>query len=449
MTVLENQSIAVVGSGAAGLAAAWLLSRAHSVTLFEKDDRLGGHAHTALVKDLAVAQQLPIDTGFIVYNEHTYPNLTAWLDCLGVASQASDMTFAVSRNQGRFEYKGGTVLDLLAQPSNVFKPRFYRMLKDLLRFYRSFDADVELPLDLSLADLLKEGKYCSEFVDDHLLPFAAAIWSTSPNNMLNYPARAFIQFCDNHGLLQLSDRPQWRTVTGGSRSYVNAVSNAIGQENLRLSAQLVEVRRNGSGISVIDRHGDESNFDQIVLACHADQSLALLTDADSEERALLQPFKYEQNLAMLHSDRALMPRRRRAWASWNYIDQHNASEKNTVSYWMNNLQNLHSSKDYFVSLNPTVLPDQDSILHTSIYHHPQFNAETYAAQEKLWSLQGRRNTWFCGAYFGAGFHEDAIQSGLAVAEQLGRLKRPWDVAQASGRIRISATQAALAQADFA
>lgn len=437
--------IAVIGSGAAGLAAAWLLGRRHHVTLFEKDDRAGGHAHTAIVGEKG--DLIAIDTGFIVYNDLTYPNLSAWLDHLGVATQASDMSFAVSRNNGNFEYKGGTFSDLLAQPSNLFRPRFYRMLLDLLRFYRTYHDAHGPDTSITLAQLLEQGNYSKTFLEDHLLPFAAAIWSSTPDRMLDYPARAFVQFCSNHGLLKLSHRPQWRTITGGSQAYVSQVLSEIGKRNFLSNAEVAQVRRTESGATLVFLDGRQRFYDHVVLATHADQALAVLDDADAMERRLLEPFKYELNSAVLHSDVSLMPKRRRAWASWNYIDNENAIKKSTVSYWMNNLQNLACSQDYIVSLNPAHSPRPDLVVRSSMYSHPQFNTATYSAQEKLWLLQGRRNTWYCGAYFGAGFHEDAIQSGLAVAEQLGGISRPWHVSDPSGRIHIhtAAESAALAE----
>ena len=444
MPAPEEQKIAVIGSGAAGLSAAWLLSLNHHVALFEKDDRLGGHANTAHLHPDSPTRSRAIDTGFIVYNERNYPNFTRWLAHLGVETQASDMTFAVSRHQGRFEYKGGTFADVLVQPGNLLKPQFYRMLRDLVRFYRTYAGKTPPSADLTLGELLKQGGYSQSFTDNHLLPFAAAIWSGSPTQMLEYPAAAFIRFCDNHGLLNLSDRPQWRTVRGGSCEYVNSVRAALGEQSIRSSVKVENVKRVEQGVVIEDRDGNIELFDAVVFASHADQTLMMLADADSEERRLLGVFRYQQNLAILHTDTSLMPQRRRAWASWNYIDSNRPDEqpdasKSTLSYWMNNLQNLDDKTDYIVSLNPAISPHPDSILRSIVYEHPMYNLHTFAAQQALWSLQGRRHTWFCGAYFGAGFHEDAVQSGFAVAEQLGHCQRPWQIDNASGRIYVDNT----------
>jgi len=429
--------VAVIGAGAAGLSASWLLSQAHKVSLIDVEPRLGGHAHTALVDRDGSSEPLPIDTGFIVYNEVNYPNLVAWFNAMGVATENSDMSFAVSRDNGDFEYAGGPALGLLAQPSLLLRKRFWQMLRDLLRFYR--EAPVNIPEDSSqsLGEYLTAGNYSAAFLDDHLMPFGAAVWSTSRNNMLDYPAAAFIRFCDNHGLLKISNRPQWRTVSGGSVQYVDAAKAAIESNGgtMHLGAGAVSVVRRDSQVEITLSDGTQVIADQVVLATHADTALSLLNDPSAAESEHLGEFLYDTNRAVLHRDRALMPKRRRAWCSWNYVEQEDDdSARVSVSYWMNRLQNLNSDEDYFVSLNPTVEPDPASVIRTTDYQHPIFNANTYKAQQSLWSLQGEQNTWFCGSYFGAGFHEDAVQAGFAVAEQLGSMSRPWQLDNPSDRI---------------
>ena len=436
----KRQSVAVIGSGAAGLAASWLLRRKCDVCLYEKDDRLGGHAHTRQLQQ--DDQTLDVDTGFIVYNELNYPNLTKWLQELEVDTIPTDMSFAVSKGAGSFEYKGGGLLGLLAQPSNLVRPRFWSMLKGLIRFFKTASTQPLPAPSVTLREYLEQGRYSPAFINDYLLPFGAAIWSTSQQDMLDYPAASFILFCQNHGLLKLSERPQWRTVKGGSRCYVEKVRQDLGDDVCKTSAHIVSVLRAADKVIIEDRSGETRQFDHVVMATHADQALALLHDADSYEQSLLSPFWYEQNLAILHTDERLLPKRKAAWASWNYIEQKEGeTNKPSVSYWMNNLQSLDASDEYIVSLNPSVLPDEKKILRTSVYEHPIFTSDTLEAQQRLWSLQGRRNTWFCGAYFGSGFHEDAIQSGFAVAEQLANVKRPWIVESPSSRIKISAAPA--------
>ncbi len=450
MSEISSPKVAVIGSGAAGLSAAWLLAKKYQVTVFEKDDRLGGHAHTAQVQELGRTDPLAIDTGFIVYNEPNYPNLTAWFEHLGVATEPTSMSFAVSCDNGGFEYKGGKLSELFAQPTNIVRPRFWRMLRDLMRFYKE-TGNGDLPdASVTLGELLKAGGYGDDFIRDHLLPFGAAIWSTSPAAMLDYPAAAFLRFCNNHGLLQIGNRPQWRTVTGGSQQYVAQVEMALAGHTIATSSIVQRVVRVNNGVVVECRDGSCSQFDHVVFATHADQTLMLLDDADDDETRLLSPFTYSQNLAILHTDTSLLPRRRRAWASWNYIDlDGEADQRPAVSYWMNSLQNIDSDTDYIVSLNPGKSPRPESILRTCVYEHPVFNAATWEAQQRVWSLQGKRNTWFCGAWMGSGFHEDAVQSGLACAEAIGGVRRPWQVADESGRIFINPGSATDEAARFA
>ena len=433
------QHVAVIGAGAAGLAAAWLLSQSQKVTLLEQESRLGGHAHTAHVTPGSDHQSVAIDTGFIVYNELNYPNLVAWFDAMQVATENSNMSFSVSRNSGDFEYAGGPPLGLLAQPSLVLQKRFWSMLKDLLRFYREAPQRIPHDSSQSLGDYLAAGGYSSAFINDHLMPFGAAVWSTSRTNMFDYPAAAFIRFCNNHGLLKLSGRPQWRTVSRGSQSYVEKVRSAIEANDgvIRIGVQAVSVDREADGVAIALSNGEVINADSVVVATHADSALGLLSTPSDEEKALLGVFQYDQNHAVLHSDKSLMPKRKKAWCSWNYVEQNNDdAARVSVTYWMNRLQNLKTEQDYFVSLNPGVTPDASTVVSESMYQHPIFNSATWQAQQTLWSLQGVNNTWFCGSYFGSGFHEDAVQSGFAVAEQLSGTSRPWSLDNPSDRIVV-------------
>jgi predicted NAD/FAD-binding protein len=434
-------SVAVVGSGIAGLAAAWLLQHRHSVTLYEKDDRLGGHCNTVDVRDEA-GNRLAVDTGFIVYNEINYPNLVALFQHLGVPTHPSDMSFAVSLGGGRLEYAGTDLKGLFAQPGNLLRPRFWAMLRDLLRFYRTAPALLQNPAaaGLSLGRYLEAGRYSRAFAEDHLLPMGAAIWSSTMADMRAYPAQSFVRFFTSHGLLRLTGRPAWRTVTGGSRTYVARLAAAL-EGRVRQSCPVRAVRRQPDGVLVEEASGRVSRFDQLVIAAHADQALTLLADPSVEERQLLGSFRYARNLALLHTDAGLMPWRRRAWASWNYIGGGGPRDALCVSYWMNRLQGLATNDDFFVTLNPVHTPRAGSVIASFRYEHPGYDAAAIAAQARLWTLQGTRRTWFCGAYFGAGFHEDALQSGLAVAEALGGVRRPWSVPDESGRIVLAAPTA--------
>ncbi|BAI76012.1 amine oxidase (plasmid) [Azospirillum sp. B510] len=436
--------IAVVGAGIAGLSAAWLLSKRHHVTLYEKEDRPGGHANTVESGPLEAGGAGPVDTGFIVYNEPCYPNLVALFEHLGVATRATDMSFAASLDGGRVEYAGSSLGTLFAQKRNLLRPRFWRMIADLLRFYREAPGLLTDPAaeTLTLGDVLDRGGYSDAFIRDHLLPMAAAIWSTPAESMRGHPAAAFIRFCENHGLLKITGRPVWRTVEGGSRSYVERILADM-PGALRLNRAIEGIAREEGRVLVRDRRGTLRAHDHVVLATHADQALALLEDAGEEERRLLGAFGYERNLAILHTDDSLMPRRRAVWSSWNYLagrGENGAGDGRDavcVTYWMNRLQGfLPRGRDLFVTLNPIRPPREGSILRSVLYDHPIFGMEALAAQRELWSLQGRRRTWFAGSYFGAGFHEDGAQAGLAVAEALGGLSRPWTVANPSGRIHV-------------
>lgn len=417
--------IAIVGGGISGLSAAWLLARGHEVSLFEHADYLGGHANTMDI-DLG-GQPLSVDTGFIVYNERNYPNLAKLYAALGIETVASDMSFSFSLDGGKFEY-GGSARGLFAQPTNIIRPTFWRLLNDIKRFY------AEAPrlagrddLDrLTLGELLSEGGYSDVFARRHLLPMAAAIWSSKLDDILALPAHTFVQFFENHGLFAMADRPQWRSVLGGSRRYIDALSASF-RDRVHLTTPVVAVRRTQDGVILRDVTGTERPFDQLVLATHADQALAILgQDASDQERRILGAFQYQRNRAVLHGDRTLMPRRRRAWSSWNYLatDDGSTTRHPTVTYWMNRLQQLDTKQDVFVTLNPLHEPAQDLTHKEIIYHHPQFDRAALDAQEQLPTIQGLDRAWFCGSYCGYGFHEDGLQAGITVADALGQ-PAPW------------------------
>ena len=417
--------IAIAGSGIAGLSAAWALHQDHEITVFEAENYVGGHSNTVLVPE--GDRQIPVDTGFIVYNERTYPKLTRLFQELEVPTQDSEMSFSVSLGDGHLEYKG-SLAGLVAQPLNLVRPRYWRMLRDLTRFYREApellqDHDSDGP---TLGRFLEAGGYCDAFVYDHLLPMGAAIWSTSVQDMLSFPARSFVQFCRNHGLLLYTNRPQWRTVAGGSREYVRRLSRGF-QDRIRLSTAVVSCRRTPIGVYVTTEAGGEERFDHLILACHSNQALRILgSDAGPQETAILGSLGYEDNHAVLHRDHSLMPRRRRAWASWNYMggDDEDQRRKVSVTYWMNRLQNLETEEPLFVSLNPHRRPDIDKVIASFTYAHPQFDRAALEAQSQIYKIQGVRQTWFCGAYCGYGFHEDGLEAGLKVAAELGA-KVPW------------------------
>ncbi len=433
----STRRVAVVGSGISGLSAAWLLSKTMNVVLYEADDRLGGHANTVDVE--GPHGQVPVDTGFIVYNDRNYPNLVALFDHLGVPTDASNMSFAASLDGGGFEYSGSSLSGLLGQRSNAISPRFWRMLSGILRFYREAPQYMSrTDLDaMTLGDYLDAGNFSDAFIEDHLLPMGAAIWSTTAAEMRAYPLIAFMRFFVNHGLVVLKDRPQWRTVRGGSREYVRRLANDFGG-TIRTGSAVASISRDNGVIRVTDANGQSDTFTDILMATHADQALAMLADADDEERKLLGAFDYTANKAVLHTDVTLMPRRRNVWASWNYLGEKRGPGENPlcVTYWMNMLQNLPTLPPVFVTLNPIRPIAEDKVIKTFDYAHPLFDTKALAAQKGIWRLQGRRNTWYCGAHFGSGFHEDGLQSGLAAAESLGGVRRSWSVENESGRIFI-------------
>lgn len=438
----QSLDIAVVGSGISGLSAAWLLSKKHRVVLYEADNRLGGHSHTVDAVGLAV------DTGFIVFNETTYPNLTALFDHIGVVTKRSDMSFAVSLDDGRLEYSGTGLLGLFAQGRNAISPRFWLMLRDLVRFYREAPRNVAALGMMTLDEYLDEAGYGDGFRNDHLYPMAAAIWSTPAAKIGAYPAASFIRFCETHGLLKLSGRPAWQTVVGGSRSYVRVLREAIPEVATDYPIKMIVGTAKGAEIIGLDGH--RRHFDKVVIATHADQALAMLADPSPEEQRVLGAFNYIVNDTVLHSDARLMPQRRRVWSSWNYMTRDdNNGRKLAVTYWMNRLQGIESKRPLFVTLNPHREIAPEAVLKRMSYSHPRFDARAMQAQKELWSVQGRRNTWFCGAYFGAGFHEDGLQAGLAVAEAIGGVRRPWTVPEESGRIHVRESVSFLSRAEAA
>lgn len=430
--------IAVIGSGISGLSAAWLLSQRHEVTLYEGGRRLGGHTCTVTAHfDSAITA---VDMGFIVYNEATYPNLTAMFSHLGVATRATDMSFAVSMDDADVEYGGDGLSPLIGRLSNLLRPRFWSMLGDLLRFYRNAAKELPaLPADMTLGEYLDSRRYGRAFQDDHLLPQAAAIWSAPVDTIRDHPAQAFVSFFENHGLMQLVGRPVWRTVVGGSRSYIDHLTAPLG-DRVRTGVAVRSIRRGSDCVHITDSQGVSTRFDAVVVACHANDALAMLRQPTAQERTVLGAFDYSVNHAVLHTDVRLMPRRRRVWSAWNYLGERrlDGSRHLCVTYWMNRLQGLETPRPLFVTLNPITPPDPTQVIRTEVFEHPVFNTAALRAQKELWSLQGAGGVWYCGAYFGAGFHEDGLQSGLAVAEALGGVRRPWSAPDESGRIFLGA-----------
>ncbi len=378
-----------------------------------------------------------MDTGFIVYNEGNYPNFTALLAHLDVPSVYADMSLSVSLDDGAFEYSSFGLAGVFAQKRNLLSPRFWGLLRDISRFFRTAPGDLpHLERDAtSLGDYLRSKGYGDAFRDDHLLPQAAAIWSTPLDQIGAYPAASLIRFFLNHGMMSIVGRGLWRTVEGGSRAYVSKLTEAFRGE-VRKGVRVTGVRRDANGAELRLAGGARERFDQVVIATHGDTALHLLEDPSAEESRLLSAFRYSRNMIALHTDTVLMPKRRRAWTSWNHIGRRDAPGEGAVTYWMTRLQSLKGAPDLFVTLNPNKEIAADKLIKTEVYDHPLFDAGAIAAQQEIWDIQGARRTWFCGSYLGHGFHEDALQSGLAVAEQLGGVRRPWSVEGESARIHV-------------
>ncbi len=408
--------IAVVGSGIAGLASAWLLSQAHEVVLFEASDYLGGHTHT---HDVSVGgRQYAVDTGFIVHNPDHYPLLTRLLQTLDVPTQPTTMSFSVHNGRSGVEYNATSLDALFCQRRNLLSPRFLGMVRDLFRFYRQAPAllDGEGP-GPGLGDWLQANGYGAAFRDEHLVPMASALWSSPPRQILQFPARYLVQFMANHQMLQVSGRPQWRVVRGGSARYVDAL-RARWTVHERLSCPVLAVRRHGDRVSVDSAAGSEA-FDQVVLACHSDQALALLADASDNEQAILGAIGYQPNEVVLHTDASVLPRLRKAWAAWNAFVPGDGDAPCTVSYCMNLLQGLDAPEPLVVTLNRSEAIDPARVLRRLVYQHPVYTPQSVAAQQRRAVIQGQNRTWFAGAYWGWGFHEDGMRSAVDVAAGLG------------------------------
>ena len=411
---LTRKRIAVIGSGISGLASAYFLRHQHDVVLFEAGDYLGGHTHTVDVT--LEGRTCGVDTGFLVYNDHTYPNLVALFGELGVASIASDMSFGVSMDGGALEWAGTSLDTVFAQRANALSPSFLAMLRDILHFNGHAPRFLELAdaTGLTLGQLLQREGYGTRFRDAYLLPMAAAIWSSSPNDILRFPAATFLRFCLNHRLLQVSKRPQWRTVAGGARQYVDKIAATL--PDCRLRSAVRSVRREGGAVLVTSAAGTE-RFDAAVLATHAPTTLAMLADASENERAILGGVRYQPNAAWLHTDTRLMPRRRKVWSAWNYLAGAAAAGQRPVcvSYWLNQLQALPFDTPVMVTLNPHVLPAAGTVLDKFDYAHPIMDHSTIRSQQQLAHIQGSGGVWYAGAWTGYGFHEDGLKSALRVA----------------------------------
>lgn len=409
-------NIAVIGSGVAGLAATHLLQRNHRVTLFEKSDRLGGHTNTVTIPDGPDAGT-PVDTGFIVMNHRNYPLLTRLFEQLGVELRDSNMSFGYHDLPSGLQYCGNGLDGIFAQRSNLFRPSFHRMVRDVVRFFKTAERDLtERNLhDETLADYLQRNGFGPEFINHHLVPMGSAIWSTPCEQMMAFPAQSFLQFFHNHGLLSVKDRPQWKTVVGGSCDYVRRMRENWMRVDVRLGASISGIRRADEGVRIFFGPTKEERFDRVVIATHADQALRLLLDPSEEENRHLGCWKYAKSRTILHTDESVMPPLRKVWSSWNFTRLEGA--RSCLTYHMNRLQGLETQRQYFVSLD---LPNEPKdIMCEFDYEHPMFTRQALEQRVHLQRLNGQRHTFFAGSYFGNGFHEDAVRSGMEVAKTFG------------------------------
>jgi predicted NAD/FAD-binding protein len=411
--------IAIIGSGISGLTAAYLLNRRHDITVFEKSDRIGGHTATIDLR-MPDGEQQAIDTGFIVYNEWTYPNFIQLLGQLGIEGKPTDMTFSVHNNRSGLEYAGSNLNTLFCQRRNLLRPSFWRMVKDILRFNKEAVQDIDsgtLTDGMVLREYLASRHYSREFVRDYLVPMGAAIWSASTQALLDFPLVFFVRFFKNHGLLSVTNRPQWYVIPGGSRSYLQPLT-ANFKNNIRTSVKITSVKRNAESVVINSEQGEE-NFDAVVFACHSDEALALLGDASTAEQSILGALPYQINDVVLHTDTRLLPENALAWSSWNYHITADEQPHAVLTYDMNILQGLQSRYTFCVTLNHAAAIDPAKILGRYQYSHPVFTLEGILAQQRWVEINGVNRSWFCGAYWRNGFHEDGVVSALRVAEQFG------------------------------
>lgn len=436
-TNTQPKKVAVIGSGISGVSAAWFLSQEHQVTLFEKNPKVGGHTNTIELEIEGKTQ--PVDTGFIVFNTPNYPLLTAMFEHLQVKTQDTEMSFSVSVNKGDLEYSGNNLNTMFAQRSNLFSVDHWKMIREILRFNKQAKSDLDSRnfAGMDLGQYLKLYGFSDRMRDYYLLPMAAAIWSCPVEQMMKFPINSFLRFFENHGLLNIEDRPQWESVVNGSHEYLKAIL-ALQAFDVKVNQAISQVHKTDLGLVITSVDGKKHVFDEVVFASHGDETYGMLSDDLKNDFAPLQHFKYQENIAYLHSDIALMPKRKRAWAAWNYLrdidnrttgknSSDTSSNSVAVTYWMNLLQNINCKTPLLVTLNPTTLP-KDELTHQKIvYEHPVFDTAAMAAQSQMKDLQGKNNLWFCGSYLGYGFHEDGLKSSANLAE-LWNIALPWQKA---------------------
>jgi len=415
--------IAVVGTGISGLTAAYLLHKDHDITVFEENDKIGGHTATIDVQHDGV--DYAIDTGFIVYNDWTYPNFIKLMNKLGVSSLATEMSFSVKSESNGLEYSGSNLNTLFAQRKNLVNPGFIKMILDILRFNKESIKDLEsgsIQPGTTLGEYLKSNNYSEEFANHYLIPMGSAIWSASTKTMFDFPLLFFVRFFKNHGLLSVNDRPQWRVIKGGSRSYLEPLTRDF-KDRIKTGMGIKSVKREEGHVDIVTADGQSHRFDQVILACHSDQALSMLQDPTDSEKSVLGAMEYQDNDVVLHTDDSLLPKKKLAWASWNYWLRAQEQSRTVLTYDMNILQRIKAPVTFCVTLNATSEIDPSKILGRFNYSHPVFTLDSVAATERWEEINGVNNTWYCGAYWANGFHEDGVKSGIRVAKRLGA---EWD-----------------------
>lgn len=410
--------VAVIGSGISGISAAEYLSEKCDVTVFEKNGRVGGHADTHRI-DIG-GEEIDVDTGFIVFNPDNYPRFSQLLEKYQVAYKDSDMSFAVSNRFTGLEYNATNLNTLFCQRRNLLNPKFYRMIKDIIRFYREASELLEDEFsDVSLGEYLRTNKYSDYFINEHIIPMASALWSGKADLIMDFPAKYLVAFMKNHNMMQLDNRPVWKTIDGGSKKYLQAITEKA-NFTVKLNSTIKHIVRDTANVKIVMEDGTEDIYDHIVMACHSDQALMLLENPTPQEDAVLGAIKYQRNEICLHWDTELLPRNKNAWASWNVLRNESSKEQCTVSYYMNLLQSLPTSMPVIVSLNMSEQVDDSKVWKYLEYEHPVYTQDTIEAQKRKIDIQGRNRSYFCGAYWGWGFHEDGARSGLEAAQQLLR-----------------------------
>lgn len=411
---------AIIGTGISGLSISYILSKRHQLTIYEQNDYIGGHSRTItpIINDV----QVPIDTGFIVFNKQNYPNLNILLDHLDIPYSKSNMSFGVSMNSGQLEYGTSNLMSIFAQKSNIFNLAFWRMLIDICKFYKQ--ARKFKNTQMTVGQMLNHLSLGHYFKVYFLLPMAGSIWSSRVSQILDFPASTLINFFDNHGLLSIANQPQWYSVIGGSKEYVNKIIMPF-KEKIHLSRAAISVKRTDSQVIVTDNYGNKDWYDQIIFACHSDQVIKIIDDATDNERNILGNITYQKNKIIVHTDLSFMPQRKQCWSSWVYLGQHGNTDQNlSLTYWMNNLQSLNTDLPIFVTMNPQQSPDIETIIDEYNFEHPVFNLKSIEAQKGIDMIQGTKNSWYAGAYTGYGFHEDGILSAIKIAQKMEE-QLPW------------------------